>query len=984
MISIRNSFDNVLKSVVSLLEGKDNSVEKVEKLIRESTPNSLLPTFYFLNNWIETHTAKEMSLNRSKITRIAFQLFGFVSGKIPPILIVMSGFDLNQGINSECSNLSSYFMNVHKRISQIKEFLKPQNCYGQIFPFPINNDFKDDMWNSCDADLSAELGNSSSEGQFYIEYFRKMMLNKIPIQYFKPYIEQKIAQEALTMAVISIIQDINNKKDATHFEILASFTYVMEYAQTFILSHPSIPFDTQLLCSYIQSMPTISPFLEIAIMHQVQTTNFLYQMLTPNESIQKTQYLTFDKSNDILKENLSPAVANIDKAFHDFFIKEQELKQQQPQQQVSIPAIWDLNSFLEYILYDKTENSKKTTTIIPKPTGKEQLTPNHIFALGYFHMNKIVQLINRSIEKCAQRDWFKDPFVTSIKHLVFHMAPTMSDTISNYTLNAGIKQGQDTNTIVLLLNILSSYMMPVLLHSPNDSTFPFALEALKTFSKENRSLHSPRHLIRRLLLYDRIKLGPKTINCIKECQDVIALLLIADALSNPTMVHTCSQREEKLALREEILNSLPFEFEKTEEYVSILNVFDKYDESRFNKESNELIHNYYSIVNDNPRKIQLNAIEIALFSSKMRSEEFAATITKQLNQNISTSSYEKFPPLVKGDVDDKYVYMSLSQQCIKILYRYQMLDIANPLLQRCGSCFISDNCVLHWIYMFTQQFRAKMDNSTKTFLYKIVIERHDTFSDVNLLPSINSTININTLINLLIANDGPLIQPPKSITNEYLSPFFLAMNYCQTLFLLSEQVDKSLISTSLIEAVYSYKYPWANRTEALVMIGRFVSGLTPALIKEFIKELINREACDSAIICGRVIFAMCGIDVFLEQLAIGCPPTKIDFFMKMVLPSFYRVHDNKKAEHDLIDLLLQTLSSRQAKNIQNTIIDIIGFLYIKLELNEFRNEILSTAKTLLESDKLSILEAYLDPDFKQENKRPLFRPKFLFTKPIKS
>lgn len=989
MFPINAPFDRILQSVVSILENGVGSSEMIEKMIKEATPSALMPTFSFLYSWTSSHNT---TLKRPKNVRIAFQLIGILVTKIPPVLLITSGFDINEGINQDCCSLSSFFVSINKRIKLIREYLQPISGNGEIYPFPLTMDFKDDMWSLCDADLTLELGFENASSRAYIDHFKRMILNRVPIQFFKPYLEQKSRAEVLTRAIIEIIDELNESKTATHMQLLVGFTNVFQYTQFFATMMPNFSaLDVKMLSNYIQTMPTMSPMCAVAIINQISPSVYLYNMLVPdvNGPQDHSGYTLFDKTQDTV---IPHETENINIALNNYF-NPPETSLGTCDDSFFKNDNYTIMDLLVYLITDKSDYNKKSIKIVNTLAQGREIKTDYLYALGSLHMNRIVTLVNGQITSCVEKTMFKRRFISFIKGLTCQMCPTMSDKIGTYLMkNTSGKPQKEMN---YLITILSTTMMENVLNSPNETIIPFAIDFAKRANPDG-----PRHLIRRILLNDLPKIGPKVQAAILDCNDIVILLSFADALVNATMVHTCAQRDEKLDLVKSIMNKLPFEFKPLDDTfrrIEITSVKNFFDESQFNESSVRLIKKFMVASSQYlPPIDDIELIQILMFSTSMNNNEFASRLIERIaNETFKRYKSEENEMASKEksngyDTTISYILkldsitvtstynLAILQQCMQQALSIGSSQEAFTYIRQIEDVLKEDDVSMHWIYLLLNRFRSMIVSipTLRITLSKVINSKISNYAqlnpDNNLMLDLTSPSYVCSIINILIKNDKPLLQNPSVVKSEYLGPYFQALASTRCQLLLSEATDKA-IAEALAGPLYDTLYPWENKVDAMTQLGKFVSGLSDGIIKEFL-NIINQNYTSSSIICGRVLIAMTNIDVFLSLLnTVKVQDDKLEQFMQMMLPSFYRVSGSKEAAMSIINIFLNSFQAKTTK-FTSTAIDIIGFLYIKLELEQYRTEILERARILPESSTI-ILEAYLDPNFKQASKRPLFRPK---------
>lgn len=89
---------------------------------------------------------------------------------------------------------------------------------------------------------------------------------------------------------------------------------------------------------------------------------------------------------------------------------------------------------------------------------------------------------------------------------------------------------------------------------------------------------------------------------------------------------------------------------------------------------------------------------------------------------------------------------------------------------------------------------------------------------------------------------------------------------------------------------------------------------------------------------------------------------KIDFFFKILMPSVWRIQGETRVGMILMDGILKSITKQTPKKLFNTVIDIISYVYIKLELYDNKTQIVQSAiSSGYSPEMVTLIEASL-PD----------------------
>jgi hypothetical protein len=94
-----------------------------------------------------------------------------------------------------------------------------------------------------------------------VHHIQIMILGHAPLEAFRPATEMGNGRVLLTYALHRLLYKVNFRRDLTHPQLLFVFSTIFNYVSAFARDNQ---IDSQLLATYIQGLPTVSPFCRFA------------------------------------------------------------------------------------------------------------------------------------------------------------------------------------------------------------------------------------------------------------------------------------------------------------------------------------------------------------------------------------------------------------------------------------------------------------------------------------------------------------------------------------------------------------------------------------------------------------------------------------------------------------------------------------------------------------------------------------------------
>ena len=966
MLRLLNSPDLILAETVKLLNSDDSCFKRLNEMITESSPSQLVPTFSFLSFWISSSISRHKNKFDNPKVQQSLRLLGLISSKVPPVILINGSFDLNWGISQPHWAMHDFYESINKRIAIIRSYFKPQSAFGEIFPFPFNNDFKDDYWYSYATDLSIDLGVESDYDFALKEHFKKLILNRASMSMFKPLLQSKNSKNELTQAIIELIDLFNSNKTARHIDLIASFSSLFLYINAF-----NNEIDGQKISEFLQMRSYISPSCALGITNHILPQTYIFNLLMPKEYLttkdpqnQKLeQYIIYDPSRK--RQEFSSFFKQVPKILSQYLLNQQQAQQQLQQQQAQAEqdnfiSFSDLENFLEFINIAPTPLFNKIKKLL-SIAKKDVFTPEHAFCLSSLFLNYIYTIIYQSLKNCFDMQTMTETFVL-FTTLTFGVATPILECFRNlqrFVIYTPSKTNDDNAPLVI--KGVAKHMMNSVLNGTTEFIVPFCIE----FSMKSPPIDA-QHLIRKLLNSDKPKLGPTVVESLLSSNDFVIVSSYIDALSNPVYVHTFQAKDEKIEIRDKLIKKLQIDVDGNAPFL-VINEFRSADSEKFNSFSCEIIRR----IKSNDTDISKETIPLIIFSAKMKNSRFANRVLDFIISNLRITSSNGLTDNLEAT--DEFFMLPIAEQCLERLLIYNNIHAAEVLINSISLVLAVDKTPLHWISKFSVQYRHLLTPTIKRVLRQCVIKLKG-----NVLPSdgVLTKETIYEFAQTLTNDEEETILQPSSLFNEYQSRYLSSLAFIQSFLALSDLQDRQ-IAEYLIDPLYEVGRYWPGRNKGCIALAKLASTLSPGIIDQYFRELMMRAPCETSMIAGRVFLAMIRIDSF-EKIVTSCKQlidfndSKLDFFMRMILPSFHRLYGNNKAAVDMLRGMMENVSSKTPRTLQEVVVDAVSLIYLKLRLFDYRKEIINAASSF-SVDLRAIIAGSLDTDFSNPKMKDLFK-----------
>jgi hypothetical protein len=273
-------------------------------------------------------------------------------------------------------------------------------------------------------------------------------------------------------------------------------------------------------------------------------------------------------------------------------------------------------------------------------------------------------------------------------------------------------------------------------------------------------------------------------------------------------------------------------------------------------------------------------------------------------------------------------------------------DLATKLVIEMLPVLAEDSAPLHWIVMFTSRFRSIIPPDILHSLFQLV----NSLQDADTL-FVTVEDKIYRLVAGLVDREHQLLREPDVINREYLSPFAHAHAFAHCALSLST-LDDAQIANILVDPLFNLSRVWKDKEAACLCLARLAASMCHEIAFQFFQGIMARPPGKLALSAARLFIARARITV-LRKICITCgdaingDPTRLDYFMRIITPSYHRLRGSDGTAASLLCALLQSVNARTPRVLQETVFDVVSFIYIKFKLATARTALINASANFL-------------------------------------
>jgi hypothetical protein len=946
MFRLLSSPNPLLSAVVQFVNTKEMKFSELESRIKESSMSELVPAFAFLANWLAVRMNGD---NRQEFTTLQspFHLLGLITNRVPPIILLTGVFDLNWGMTDPHWLLSDFYAPINERLVRLRSYVKPLSMFMDFVPL-------DTTLQLTPPDL-APFSDSMIESEIDTTYevvcrkvFEKLLLNHAPVDHFRQFFHYRNARSALTDAIIHLLSELNEVRSASHEELAFGFSTIFLYVHAFSALNE---IDGQELCEFLQARPFLSPFCMLAIVNHIPSNLFLFNLLTPremtrdlehSEDVRPEQYVLVDLAS---RKRLTGFLDKIPTIMGNYFLSTL------PPLAFEVVASDNDDEFLSFVhlsgltLY----NRMKTVLVIAR---ERSVTCFHVCTMGIALLRCITHSLQRTLVDCLSQNVFTTTFCCLIRSVLALLCPTFSLQLAQKFLC--FPQTADAmQTVDLTLRAMLHQTIPLLLASPtNDLVMQFCISGCRG----PRTVSCARLLICKLFQGDRPKLSAQTLTAIEETEDGLLLLDFLDAMTAPLNVQSIQESERLHEQRQRLMKRLDITVDATCPEVFLLESF-VIDKRRPSPLTSLVLSGIEQLsrtrpgkdVHDLLRKVKdlgWIVLRSLTLSQHVKNRQVSDLLVGELCHMLREKVVAEPGPASRFEMRPCDFALPVAQGFVGRLLLLGFSDLATKLVVEMLPVLAEDSAPLHWIVMFTSRYRSVTPPDILHSLLQLVSSLQEADS-----LFVTGEDRIYRLVNGLVERERPLLRDPEIVNREYPGPFAHAQAFAHCSLSLAP-LDDGQVARIMVDPIFNLSRVWKDKEAGCLCLARLAASMCHEIAFQWFQGIMARPPGRLALSAARLFITRARLAV-LRRICVTCAdsiagdPTKLDYFMRIVAPSYHRLRGGDGTAASLLCALLQSVNSRTPRGLQETVLDLVSFIYIKLKLSSARTSLINAASNFL-------------------------------------
>jgi len=961
------SFDSYSKQTLvivfhRLLTEGDISIDKVQLLINQSSVNQIIPGFAYLSFWIATNfnNFTNNTVYRNK-QQTAYYLIHILLKKVPPILLLKGVNEINWSLKHPGWALTEVYRPILRRIKLIRYFIrsffKDSQLYNPSSFIKFNDKAIYDKFPSIALDLESDLE--------YQEVCRiqvkKMLLNHVPLGEFRFVLEHRNSKNILTEAIIEILHDLTHQRNSSHSQILFAFSTIFTYIQSFTLSRD---IDGQYLCEYILSMPFLSPFFLLGLLNHIPNSFYLFNLLVPQDVLEDR--FDYERKIEIIRNvfpmmdmtsdhSLDEVIQSIPKLLLNYFINFPP--QDNSFGEISTDSDVIINFHLRGLsVYEKMKGLVHLASV-------RQISPYVISSMSTGVLNCTIMSFQRTFLECCKSNTFTPILSKFFANVLSFSLPTHGDQIVSKFFDINFSNIAESEMFLRFVVLYAIHFFNNILKSSY-----IILYLIKALSISDNTANIARLIIIKYLRANHPILSDKAKELLLDCNDFIVLLEYIEHLSDSSRVNRAEDVQAMNNLKEKILFKMPIAYEAS---IPFLFHFSGSNFESFNTISQKiLIMANNLIISNNPSELSgyISSLGIqghlllrviassGLIQNKLFARKCVECSIEMIKSNMElSSSYGHFA------IPVNIMMFPVAQILLEKLLLLGFIEESKILFATVVQMIPTDNLALHWLIRFLPKY-VNLFSQSDLYMLNQTVSRIQ-YSD---LYYFQGSDRYKESIKSLARNEMLLDQDPDIFMREYSSPYEEAYAFAVCSILVSPDSPHTIVA-ELKKLVLNNEVVWENREKAAQLIGHLVSGLSSQVSRLFFSSLFESQIGNIPQYTLRVFLSFAPLPIYQEVIMNTLSQIHSDYhllmaFIKVFLPSIYRLSGNEIIAQQIISGLLSNISRLTPNRIVDTVIDSIGWMYMSLNLNKSRMEIINSCSHL-HPDIRSLIALSLDPDF---------------------
>lgn len=940
------------KSVTHFLNSSEPT-ERYDHLCERIASTSLrdqIQIYALVASWVKEQMTKADQPDHSKFGA-AYGFMAVLLKQIPPAFLMESVVDFSWGIYQPSWGVDHVFERLNGRIQHLKPFRYPLFLRDDWFPCPSSLD-DPDQEGIQRFPYSHELVNDPGYQDVCVKTFKKLLIDRAPLDVFRQLARHQNIRAMFTRAVIELLSELNSLRTATQEQLSAVFSSVFLYVHMMALSND---IDGQAFCEYLQSRPFLSSFCVLAMVNYIPMNLYLFNLLSPqsecqsgetgdSEEGQQPAYVMIDGATNT---NLSQFISRMPTILENYFRGTSVLSGEN-----DACTKTDDNEFLTYLHLSSATILSRMKSVM-RVARERLLGPMHVSAMQILLLRCITLSLQRTLADCAETKMFTPSFCVFVKTVFGSLLPTFAEQLGPKFFD--LAHIRSTSAELSIKGVIC-HLVPAILHQvTNDFIMPFCI-AGSSCPKTSKCAHI---LMAKLLQCGHPKLTPKVYKFLEESDDILVLIQFAEALSGFDSTKTCKETEMYQKAREMLINRLPFVEEKgypflvlssvkengmtgfNERYSQMLTILSQMDETNCTKEAFRMLR----------AKLDMFVVLSLLTSMRfMKIKEYATVVYNALRSGFGQTTYSEDGEC-KFEVRPCDMTLILTENVLARFVVFGHHEMAAEILNVMDAPLQKDSAPLHWLVKFTVKYRKYIrahENKLFDMIRRILARlQSQTGDDEFYVPREDSVFQ---MANVLVKKESMLIHDPDVVVREYRSPYRHAHAFAVCAEAISSKDDQE-IAVDMISPMLNFYKVWPKRDMACVCLARVAADLGADIGYYYMNSLLSTSPCAMAIKACHVFLSNAGTELVRRVAAgtrelIAGDERRRAYFLDLMVPIVQRLEGADEDAAALLCGLLEGISDATPLPIQERITDIVTFTVHALSLKAHAAAILTAAQGL--------------------------------------
>jgi hypothetical protein len=333
--------------------------------------------------------------------------------------------------------------------------------------------------------------------------------------------------------------------------------------------------------------------------------------------------------------------------------------------------------------------------------------------------------------------------------------------------------------------------------------------------------------------------------------------------------------------------------------------------------------------------------------------------------------YSCFGPFFSLKTSD-YVF-PVAQFAIQLLIVANQTDLAVALLDRMENHILADATPLTWISSFlVKNYQYLTEPIRRQF--RIVVRQ---LPDADRFFFPQSPTQMEQIMTLVERSDMWFEQDPDTVVRENQSQSRHLRLFSIVSLLLRDDTHAGLLSV-LLRPFKDFDFHIERKEASCGSLARLIGGLPSKIAFDFFQAMMEGPFPVFALTSLRYMMVFVAIDV-LKQIGerakelLNHDDKRLAPFMYIMMPAFSRLGSDDETAKTFLCGLLETVGPTTPIQLQERVIDAVGFVYVTFRMVKHRVELIRAARDFCDELK-AIIPGSLDLEFDMSHLHPL-RPK---------